>query len=265
MLRELTTRRRRVRGEPGRRHRGRRGRDVHLARRRGPRGARRRRRAVLDGVRRDRRRQLGGRHDPVAGPARRRSSRRSTRSPAADVEARLARGAGAAARAACRRGRSRPATTRRSRPGTAWRSARSPMRRGCSAHAPDGAADAARYRAAAERAADVILGGPARRGRPARPIVEGRPRDGPGRPRGLRGPRRRPARAVRGDVRRALVHDGPRRSPTRSSSGSPIRPAASSTPRRTTSASSPGRRTSRTTPRRRAARWRRSSCSGSPR
>ena len=40
MLRELTTRRRRVRGEPGRRHRGHRGPDLHLARGGDPRGAR---------------------------------------------------------------------------------------------------------------------------------------------------------------------------------------------------------------------------------
>ena len=37
--------------------------------------------------------------------------------------------------------------------------------------------------------------------------MEGRPRDRAGRPRGLREPRRGPAGAVRGDVRRALVHD----------------------------------------------------------
>ena len=40
-------------------------------------------------------------------------------------------------------------------------------------------------------------------------LVEGRPGDRPGRAGGLRGPRRRPARAVRGHLRRALVHDGP--------------------------------------------------------
>ena len=50
---------------------------------------------------------------------------------------------------------------------------------------------------------------PPRRRRLARPVVEGRPGHRPGRPRGLRPSRRRPAGAVRGHVRRALVHDGP--------------------------------------------------------
>ena len=53
-------RRRHVRREPGRRHRGRGGRDVRLDRGRGPRGARRRRAGVHRRVRRHRRRQLGG-------------------------------------------------------------------------------------------------------------------------------------------------------------------------------------------------------------
>ena len=47
-------------------------------------------------------------------------------------------------------------------------------------------------------------------GRPARSLLEGRPIDGRGRPRGLRRPRRRPPRALRGDVRRALVRRRPR-------------------------------------------------------
>ena len=98
-----------------------------------------------------------------------------------------------------------------------------------------GAADGDRSRAAAGRW-------------PARSLVEGRPRDRRRRPRGLRPSRRRAARAVRGDLRRALVRDGPRRSPTRSSSDSPIRPAGSSTPPTTTRRSSRARRTSRTTP-----------------
>ena len=76
------------------------------------------------------------------------------------------------------------------------------------------------------------------------------------RPRGLRQPRRGPPRAVRGDVRRALVHGRRRRSRTRSSPGSPTRPAGSSTPPTTTSGSWSGPRTSRTTPSRPAARWR---------
>ncbi len=67
--------RRRVRGEPGRGHRGRGGRDLHLDRGGGSRGPGRRRRAVLRRVRRDRRGQLGGPHDPVARPRRRRAGR----------------------------------------------------------------------------------------------------------------------------------------------------------------------------------------------
>ena len=82
--------------------------------------------AVRGRVRRDRRRQLGGRDDPVAGLADATSSptrdgRRAARSRAGR---RRARGSWRAAR----RGRSRRATTRRSRPGTGWRSRRSPTR-----------------------------------------------------------------------------------------------------------------------------------------
>ena len=47
------------------------------------------------------------------------------------------------------------------------------------------------------------------RGRLAGALVEGRPGDRPGRAGGLHAPRRRPARALRGHLRRALVHDGP--------------------------------------------------------
>ena len=50
----------------------------------------------------------------------------------------------------------------------------------------------------------------ARAGRRARPLVEGWPGGRLRRPRGLRGSRRRPAGAVRGDLRRALVRDRPR-------------------------------------------------------
>ena len=45
----------------------------------------------------------------------------------------------------------------------------------------------------------------------APPVVEGRPGRRPGRPRGLHAPRGRPACALRGDLRRALVHGGARR------------------------------------------------------
>ena len=125
-------------------------------------------------------------------------SRRAWRTPG---ERLLARRADAAAAGARRQGAGRLERARDRRPRR--------RARGCSGsrRTLDGAAG--RYRAAA-------AGGgrdprrPARRGRPARSIVEGRPRDRPGRPRGLRESRRRPARAVRGDVRRALVHDRPR-------------------------------------------------------
>ena len=48
---------------------------------------------------------------------------------------------------------------------------------------------------------------PARERRRARALVEGRPGHRSGRVRGLHAPRGRPARPVRGDLRRALVHD----------------------------------------------------------
>ena len=54
-----------------------------------------------------------------------------------------------------------------------------------------------------------IVGGLLARRRLARPVVEGRPGGRARRARGLRPPRRRAAGALRGDVRRALVHDRP--------------------------------------------------------
>ena len=63
--------RRRVRGQPGRRHRGRGGRHVRLDGARGPRRAGRRRGAVRRRLRGHRRGQLGGPDDPVARPRRR--------------------------------------------------------------------------------------------------------------------------------------------------------------------------------------------------
>ena len=75
-------------------------------------------------------------------------------------------------------------------------------------------------------------------GRPPPPELEGRPRLGGRRPRGPRLPRRRPARAVRGDVRRALVRRRARAGRHDPRSASPIRPAASSTRATTTRRSS---------------------------
>ena len=63
-----------------------------------------------------------------------------------------------------------------------------------------------RYVAAAARAAEAIVVD-CRRRRAARPVVEGGPGGRARRARGLNAPRRRPARALRGDVRRALDHD----------------------------------------------------------
>ena len=65
--------RRRVRRQPGRRYRGRGGRHVRVGRGRGARRAGRFRGPVRGGVRGDGRRQLGGPHDPVACPRRRRA------------------------------------------------------------------------------------------------------------------------------------------------------------------------------------------------
>ena len=123
------TRRRRVRRQPGRRHRGRsraltftwRAAEIRevLGDDEAP--------GVHRGLRRDRRRQLGGRDDPVAGQAARRTPPRRE----AALEAALARRARLLARAVGPR-RSRPATTRRWPPGTGWRSRPSPRRGDCS-------------------------------------------------------------------------------------------------------------------------------------
>ena len=149
--------RRRVRGEPGRRHRGRGGRDVHLAR-----GRDRTRSAT---TRRCSRRPTASPTAATgrAGPSCRGSGRRpSWRRCTGCRRPRSRRGSRAARErllAVARGGRSRRATTRCSRRGTAWRSPRSPTRRGCSRFTPGGEDRRATYRAAAERAADVILGG----------------------------------------------------------------------------------------------------------
>ena len=57
----------------------------------------------------------------------------------------------------------------------------------------------------------AIVGGLLGCRRVAAPIVEGRPGRRDGRPGGLHPPRGRPAGPLRGDLRRALVHDGARR------------------------------------------------------
>ena len=86
------------------------------------------------------------------------------------------------------RGPSRLGTTRRSRPGTGSPSRPSPTRAGCSGEDRYTAAAIARRRGDHRRAA--------RGGRLAGALLEGRPGDGAGRPRGLRPPGRRPARAL---------------------------------------------------------------------
>ena len=149
---------------------------------------------------RDRRGQLGGPDDPLAGLAGHPDAARPRDDPALEDGARATRGRRCSSGA--RRARSRRATTRRSPPGTGWRSGPSPTRAGSSG------SRATRTRPSARPTA--ILGRPARRRRRPRPVVEGRPRERPGRPRGLHAPGRRPARPLRGDLRRALVRDGPR-------------------------------------------------------
>ena len=146
MLRELDHGRRRVRREPGRRHRRGRRPDVHVARAGDPRGPRRRRAGVHRRLRRHRRRQLGGRDDPVPGLAGDRSRRRG--------EAGLRLGSRTPARGCwtgAPTGRSRRATTRRSPPGTGWPSRPSPTPAACSGRSGT--------RPPPSAAADAILGG----------------------------------------------------------------------------------------------------------
>ena len=160
--------------------------------RRGPRRPRRRR--FPGGLRRDRRRQLGGRArscSPVDDAAVRR------RRPTSACAGRRPRAAPRASRAAAR---SRRATTRPSRPGTGWRSRRSPTRRSLCAGRRRWSGRAA----AARRGGHAHGGAPRRAGRLA--ADRGRTAGLGGRgPRGPRRPRGGPARALRGDVRRALV------------------------------------------------------------
>ena len=183
--------------------------------------ARRRRarsRAVRRRVRRDRRGQLGGLDDPVAGPRRRRA-RRAVRADRRGGR-RAARGvARACSSHGAPAGRSPPATTR------CWRrwnglaiaaladasralaaSGDADRRGGAAPPLPRGGRG--RGRRGARRPGDA-------RGAPAA-VVEGRPGLGGRRARGPCVPRGRPARAVRGDPRRALVPRGGRGSRTSS-------------------------------------------------
>ena len=170
--------------------------------------------AVRGGLRRDRRAATGRAARSCRGSATTRSWRSGSGSRRSEVARAAGRGPGAAAGAARRRGPSRPATTRCWRPGTGWRSrALADAARALGAAGdPALAAAADRYREAAATAAGAVARRAAGRGRAPAALVEGRPGDGRRRARGLREPRRGAARAVRGDVRRALVHDGRARS-----------------------------------------------------
>ena len=161
------------------------------------------RRAVRGGVRGDRCRQLGGPHDPVARPGRRRA-RGAVRAPRRRGRARLAASRARAAARGARRGRSRRATTRCSRPGTGSPSPRSPTR---PIPARPGPARSRRRHATGGGVASG-LGGPRRLRRPdgrlRRSWRDGRA-SADGALEDYAYPRGRAARAVRGHVRRALV------------------------------------------------------------
>ena len=192
---------------------GDRGRDVHLARGRDPRGPRATTPALFAaayGVTDER--QLGGPHDPVAGPRRRRARGAVRAAGRPRSAARLAGARARAARPTRRRGRSRPATTRCSRPGTGWRSRPSPTRAVALAATRSGdAADALSRRRDRRPRRDPRRAARGRTARLRRSWKDGRA-IGERRARGLRAPRRRPPRAVRGDLRRALVRRRARRS-----------------------------------------------------
>ena len=175
--------------------------------------------------------QLGGPHDPAPGRQRRRA-RRSLRPGRPPTSPRRSPPLGRASSRLVAAARSRPATTRRWRPGTAWRWRPSPT--------PAARSERRRLPRRCDACRGLAPGWPARPGGAAAALVEGRPRPAGRRPRGLRPPRRRPAGALRGDLRRALVHVRARRCSKQSWRASRTRPGASSTRPTTTSASSRG-------------------------
>ena len=195
-------------------------------------------------LRGDSARQLGGQDDPAPDePARgRRSSKRGWPTHA-DACSNVVRG-----------GPSRRATTRRSRPGTAWRSRPSPTRAACWAMR-----GMSRPRFVQPRPSSVDCSGTTA-GSAAHGRTAGRwaracskiPRTSP--------------KACSRSTRRRSTSAGSRprgTSWTECWRVSRTRPAASSIPRTTTSDSSPDPRTCRTTPRRPATPWRRSCCCAS--
>ena len=171
-----------------------------------------------------------------------------------EVEGRLA-AARSSLLAVARRAPSPPGTTRCSRPGTGSRSPRSRTPPG--RWPPRASLTRSTLAGTVPRDGDPCGRRGARQppsaGRPAPAVVARRPGLVRRRARGLRQPRGRPARPVRGDLRRALVRRPPWASSTWCSRISPTRMAASSTPPTTGSGWSSGRATSRTTRRRRAA------------
>ena len=256
LLRELRTPGGGLRGQPGRRHRGRRGGDVHLAGR--PRSARSWATTpplfeAAYGV------TEAGNWEGVTILSRVRDDAeladRFGLAPA-EVGERLAPPR-AAARWQPRAARPQPA--RDDKVLAAWNglaiAALADASRALEAGAPALADRADRYREAAVAAADDVLAGLRARARTAAALVEGRPGDRRRRPRGLRGPGRRPARPLRGHRRRALVRRGRRAGrghpgPLRRPGGRLLRHG-----RRRRERSWSARGTSRTTPSRPAARW----------
>ena len=105
---------------------------------------------------------------------------------------RCSRAAGRRCSSGARRGRSRSATTRPSPHGTDWRSGRSLTRAGSS-----GSRTSPTRPSAPPRRSWAASSRPGCPG----PVLEGRARERPGRPRGLHAPRRGAARPLRGDLR----------------------------------------------------------------